>query len=73
MEHVLKRRTDMDVRKSKWKSVMDTGGRTVGPRLWVESVLVSGTEQDRDEPVSSLSMAVTDTNKQEMRAIGTEL
>lgn len=52
---------------------MDTGGRTVGPRLWVESVLVSGTEQDRDEPVSSLSMAVTDTNKQEMRAFGTEL
>ena len=52
---------------------MDMGGRTVGPRLWVESVLVSGTEQGRDEPVSSLNMAVTDTNKQEMRAFGTEL
>ena len=39
----------------------------------VESVFVSGIEQDRDEPVSSLNMAVTDTNKQEMYAFGTEL
>ena len=67
----------MDIRQSKWKSVTDMGGWpggcTFGPTFREESVLVSGTEQDRDELVSSLNMAVTDTNKQEMRAFGTQL
>lgn len=44
-----------------------------GPRHLEESVLVSGPEQDGDETASTLNMAVTGVNKQEMRAFGTRL
>lgn len=65
-----KRLTDSRLRKTKWKSIIDWGGRSVGLRHREKSAYVAQNKV-RKRHATVLNMAVVNTTQQEMQDSGT--